>query len=101
MGIQISQWSSLFIVIPECLKVNGNINLKYIMHLLVVVGSKPRVMFCYFSPQIKSFPVEFVRSVNEMPENVVENITNCNFLAIGTRNENENLEYHMTLKLYK
>lgn len=65
------------------------------MHLSVVAGSKPSAIFCYIIPQIESFPIAFVRSMDQGPGDVVER--NGNFiLAVGIRNKNENL--HLTLK---
>lgn len=65
------------------------------MHLLVVAGSKPSAIFCYFVPQIESFPIAFLRSMDQRPGDVVEK--NGNFiLVVGNRNKNENL--YLTLK---
>lgn len=50
-------------------------------------------MCCYLSHQIESVSVLFRRSVDERLEDLVAK--NTNFIT-GTRDENENLDYHIT-----
>lgn len=80
----------------EWLKVNGIINPKYVMHLLAVAESKPNIMYCHLSHQIESFSVLLLRSVDERLRDVVAKNTNYIFLVTGTRDENKNLDYHIT-----
>lgn len=54
------------------------------MHLLMVIGSRPSVMCCFFAPHIESFPVASKRSLDERPGDIVEQSGKFIFLATGT-----------------